>query len=141
LKMNEFQAAMGLCNLPLLKSEIDKRKKIANYYISELKNIEGLTLPNYISDIDYNYIYFPVLINHPTHTRDYVFDVLKDKEINTKKYFYPLVTDYQCYKWKYNDNLPTSNDIAQKVLCLPLYGELDSEKIMYIIEALKNALE
>jgi dTDP-4-amino-4,6-dideoxygalactose transaminase len=141
LKMNEFQAAMGLCNLPLLKSEIDKRKKIANYYISELKNIKGLTLPNYKGDIDYNYIYFPILINHPTVSRDSVFDALKGKEINTKKYFYPLVTEYQCYKGKYNDNLPVSNDIAQRVLCLPIYGELLFEDQEFIILEIKNILE
>lgn len=141
LKMNEFQAAMGLCNLPLLNNEIEKRKKIANHYVNELKDIKELTLPNYKYDIDYNYIYFPILINHPTITRDSIFNFLKEKGINTRKYFYPLVTDYHCYKGKYNDNLPISSEITQRVLCLPLYGELSFKNQEFIVVEIKKILE
>ncbi len=139
LKMNEFQAAMGLCNLPLLDKEIGLRKKNAEVYIKELSMIEGITLPKYRDEIDYNYIYFPILI-HPTKSRNQVFNYLKEKGINAKKYFYPLVTEYACYKGKYKDELPVSNHIANQVICLPMYGELSQDELSYIIDELKNAL-
>ena len=140
LKMNEFQAAMGLCNLPLLNQEINLRKAIAHKYVEELSRIKGIKVPNYKSNIGYNYSYFPILINHPTISRDEVFDYLKENGVNAKKYFYPLVTDYACYKGKYDDNLPVSRMISEQVLCLPLYGELNDEELECIINEIKNML-
>ena len=139
LKMNEFQAAMGLCNLPLLDKEIRSRKSNAEMYIKELSKIESITLPRYRDVIEYNYIYFPILI-HPSKSRDQVFNDLKEKGIHAKKYFYPLVTDYACYKGKYKDELPVSNDIANRVICLPMYGELNQEDISYIVSIIKLCL-
>lgn len=140
LKMNEFQAAMGLCNLPLLDKEILDRKYHANYYIEHLRSIESIVLPQYNPNIEFNYSYFPILINSNEITRDQVFDRLKDKGINAKKYFYPLVTDYACYKGQYNDNLPISKSISERVLCLPMYGELSEAELITIINELKDAL-
>ena len=105
LKMNEFQAAMGLCNLPLLNQEIAQRKQIAHKYVEQLSKFNSIKVPSYKPNIEYNYSYFPVLINHPTISRDEVFEHLKIEGINAKKYFYPIVTDYACYKGKYDDNL------------------------------------
>ena len=133
--MNEFQAAMGLCNLPLLNQEIALRKAVAHKYGEELSKIDGIKVPSYKSNIEYNYSYFPILINHPTISRDEVFDYLKEKGINAKKYFYPLVTDYACYKGKYDDNLPISRMISEQVLCLPLYGEMTEEEVSDVISA------
>ena len=65
---------------------------------------------------------------------------MKDKGINAKKYFYPLVTDYVCYRDVYKVDLPQSEEIANRVLCLPLYGELSMTDIHMIIDELKNAL-
>ena len=138
LKMNEFQAAMGLCNLPLLAQEIEKRKAIAHKYIEELSSINGIKVPSYKSNIEYNYSYFPILINHPTISRDDLFNYLKEKGINAKKYFYPLVTDYACYKGKYDDNLPVSRMISEQVLCLPLYGEMTDEEVSNVISAINQ---
>ena len=140
LKMNEFQAAMGLCNLPLLDQEILQRKQIAQKYKEYLSEIHGIKVPSYKSNIEYNYSYFTVLINHPTISRDEVFDYLKEKGINAKKYFYPLVTDYACYRGKYDDNLPISRIISEQVLCLPLYGEMAREEVDYIIDTIINML-
>ncbi len=140
MKMNEFQAAMGLCNLPLLDNEIEQRKLIAQTYVNQLANVQGIKVPNYKANIEYNYSYFPILIDHPTISRDEVFEHLKNKGINAKKYFYPLVTDYACYKGKYADNLPVSRRISEQVLCLPLYGEMMKEEVEYIIQQLKEVL-
>ena len=140
LKMNEFQAAMGLCNLPLLDQEIVQRKQIANKYVEELSKAQGIQVPSYKANIDYNYSYFPILINHPIISRDEVFEHLKNKGIYAKKYFYPLATDYACYKGKYEDNLPVSRMISERVLCLPLYGEMTEDEAMYIIQQVKTVL-
>jgi len=141
LKMNEFQAAMGLCNLPLLDAEIKLRKSTVDIYLNELSSIKEITLPNYNNNncTVYNYIYFPILINYP-FSRDKIFNQLKEKGINAKKYFYPLVTDYACYKDSYNVDLPHSKEIADKVLCLPIYGELNTNEVNTIINELNNAL-
>lgn len=138
LKMNEFQAAMGLCNLPLLNQEISQRKQIASKYGEELSKIDGIKVPSYKSNIEYNFSYFPILINHPTISRDDVFKTLKDNGINAKKYFYPLVTDYACYKGKYEKNLPVSRMISEQVLCLPLYGDMMDKDIDVIVEVLNH---
>ena len=138
LKMNEFQAAMGICNLPLLKQEITQRKQIAHKYVEELSKIDGIKVPVYKSNIEYNYSYFPILINHPTISRDEVYESLKDKGINAKKYFYPLVTDYACYKGKYDHNLPISRLISEHVLCLPLYGEMTEEEVTFVMSAINQ---
>lgn len=139
LKMNEFQAAMGLSNLPLLDKEIMLRKKNAEIYVKELSIVKYITLPRYREEIDYNYIYFPILVHEPK-SRDQVFSYLKEKGINAKKYFYPLVTEYACYKGKYKSELPVSMDVANRVICLPMYGELKNDDLIYIINELKNAL-
>lgn len=139
LKMNEFQAAMGLCNLPLLNHEIELRKKNCGVYLDELKVLTSITLPHFLDHIDYNYIYFPILINKP-YSRDDVYNQLKVKGINAKKYFYPLVTDYACYRGVYPSDLPHSRKVADKVLCLPLYGNLSLDELMFIVHELKNAL-
>jgi len=130
---------MGLCNLPLLDKEIELRKKNAEIYLTELSTVKNITLPTFSSNVAYNYIYFPILINQPKY-RDNVFNYLKEKGINAKKYFYPLVTEYACYKGMFKDELPHSNEIANKVLCLPIYGELSIDEISIIIDELKNAL-
>jgi len=141
LKMNEFQAAMGLCNLPLLEKEIADRRKNANAYMQALNAINAITLPMYNSNTEYNFSYFPILINHQNITRDQVFNILKEKGINAKKYFYPLVTEYACYKDVYRADIPISRIIANQVICLPMYGELDTESINFITSALKDLLK
>lgn len=139
LKMNEFQAAMGLCNLPLLDHEIELRKQVAIQYIKHLSSLQNITVPSFYDYIDYNYIYFPILIHEP-YSRDFIFNRLKEKGINAKKYFYPLVTDYACYKDQFDVDLPNSRKIADKVICLPIYGNLGLDDMNYIIDELKNTL-
>lgn len=141
LKMNEFQAAMGLCNLPLLDKEISDRCNNANEYIKMLNEIDSITLPIYHPNTKYNFSYFPILVNHETISRDEVFNTLKGKGINAKKYFYPLVTDYACYKDMYQAELPLSRTISNQVICLPMYGELDYDSICLITNVLKEILK
>ena len=127
-KMNEFCAAMGLCNLNHIKQEISKRELVVNRYRDFLDNVEGLQLNPIQSDVESNYAYFPIIINEKKFgsSRNEVFDKLREEGINTRKYFYPLTNSFECFHGKYNvDKTPVARYIANRVLTLPLYADLE----------------
>lgn len=130
-KMNEFQAAMGICNLRHVDKEILKRKKVVERYRENLQNIEGITLQKKSqAKVKENFSYFPVVFENYKYTRDEVFEKLKENNIISRKYFYPLVNDFECYKKKFNLNeTPVAAYIADRVLTLPLYSDLDLEMV------------
>ncbi len=142
-KMNEFQAAMGLVNLKYMDEIIRKRKELTLYYRKKLDLVEGIQyfVPEKMSTYSYNYAYFPVLIDESKLkiSRDKLYEELKKFDIYTRKYFYPLVTDFGCYKEQYKDvYLPVAKKISQQILCLPLYYDLSFEDIDYICESILN---
>lgn len=129
-KMNEFQAAMGICNLRHVDKEILKRKKVVERYRENLQNIEGITLQKSQAKVKENFSYFPAVFENYKYTRDEVFEKLKENNIISRKYFYPLVNDFECYKKKFNLNeTPVAAYIADRVLTLPLYSDLDLEMV------------
>lgn len=93
-KMNEFCAAMGLCNLKYVNQEIEKRKEVVNRYRENLNNVDGIKLLPVQKDVVANYSYFPIVINEKDFgaTRNEVFEKLKDNNIFARKYFYPCAT-------------------------------------------------
>ncbi len=138
-KMNEFQAAMGLCNLRHINEEIAKRKKVYEKYIELLKDAKGIKLNILKENVEKNYAYFPIIIEDEYGlTRDQLYEKLAENDIFTRKYFYPLVSDYDCYNKQYDSTLtPIAKDIANRVLTLPMYANLsleDVEKICNIIK-------
>ena len=138
-KMNEFQAAMGLCNLRHVDFEIAKRKMVAERYISNLKRIEGIKLSEVQEGVKGNYAYFPVVFDGYKKTRDEVFEELKTHNIIARKYFYPLINSFDCYKEKYSDeDTPVAKYIAKRVLTLPLYADLSLEDVDRICEVIKK---
>jgi len=129
-KMNEFQAVIGLLNLETVKQEIEDRKKNAKVYYELLQNVEGITCFNNFEDYEYNYAYYPILIdkNKFGATRDDVYDLLKMNGIYARKYFYPLISNFPSYSElpsACRDNLPVANKIATEILCLPMFGKLE----------------
>ena len=96
--MNEFQAAMGICNLRHIDEEIEMRKKICNHYYSRLSNINGIKLNNIQKDTVHNYSYFPIIFNNYKYRRDEVYQKLKNENIIARKYFYTLTNEFGCYK-------------------------------------------
>ena len=138
-KMNEFQAAMGLCNLRHINEEIAKRKAVVEHYRKRLSGIDGIILCKEQQDVISNYAYFPVVFKDYKYTRNEIFEKLKEKEIVARKYFYPLANDYECYKGlPYGDSskTPVAKFIADRVLTLPLYADLsidDVDKICDVI--------
>lgn len=138
-KMNEFQAAMGICNLRHVNGEIIKRKKVVERYIENLKDITGIQLSKEQMDVESNYAYFPVVFDGYKMTRDEVFEKLKDNDIVARKYFYPLTNSFECYKDQYDvDETPVAKYIAERVLTLPLYADLPLEDVDRICEIIKS---
>lgn len=129
-KMNEFQAAMGICNLRHVDKEIEKRKKVVERYRERLQNIEGIKIIHTPEGIKENYAYFPVIFDNYKYTRDEIFKKLGEENIIARKYFYPLTNDFECYKGKYNSkDTPVAKYMADRVLTLPLYADLELEVV------------
>lgn len=129
-KMNEFQAAMGLCNLRHIEGEIEKRGRLARHYRERLSGIPGIRLCEENPRIKYNYAYMPVVFDGYGADRDQIFAALKEHNIFARKYFYPCVNSYQCYRKDFRaEETPVAARIASQVLTLPLYAELPLETV------------
>lgn len=129
-KMNEFQAAMGICNLRHVDAEIAKRKVVAERYRERLADIPGIRLTKDQPGIRHNYAYFPVVFEPEVFgkNRDEVYEQLKQEGIVTRKYFYPTTNAFECYRDRYDPNdTPVALEISQKVLTLPMYADLGTE--------------
>ena len=131
-KMNEFCAAMGLCNLKHLEEEIAKRQKVAERYRSHLEGIDGLQLNVIQPEVKSNYAYFPVIFEEKIFgaSRAEVFDALAEQEIGARKYFYPLTNTFAAFHGKYNVlDTPVALHISKRVLTLPMYADLAFEDV------------
>ena len=130
--MNEFQAAMGICNLRHLNDEINKRKAVVERYRLRLGGVEGIKICAEQSDVKSNYAYFPVVFDGYKYTRDTVFEKLQANDIIARKYFYPLTNGFECYssfKTAGTEKTPVAEYIASRVLTLPLYADLAIEDV------------
>lgn len=131
-KMNEFAAAMGICNLRHVNEEITKRRRIHDHYMQQLGGVNGLILPKEQADVVSNYAYFPVIFdpNRFSNNRNDVYARLSQHNIFARKYFYPIITDYACYREKYNNGTtPIAKWVSDNVLTLPMYADLSLEDI------------
>ena len=136
-KMNEFCAAMGLCNLRHIHDEISKRQMVAARYRSHLEGIKGIQLNAVQPDVESNYAYFPVIFDERIfgNDRDRVYDVLAEQDIHTRKYFYPLTSTYSAFHGKYNAlETPVALQVSKRVLTLPMYADLALEDVDRICE-------
>ncbi|MCF0125633.1 MAG: DegT/DnrJ/EryC1/StrS family aminotransferase [Clostridia bacterium] len=136
-KMNEFQAAMGLCNLKHLDSEIEKRKRVVERYRERLSNVEGIKLAKEQDNVQSNYAYFPVIFDGYKYTRNEIYEMLKKEGIIARKYFYPLTNSFECYR-NYptagSEKTPVAQHLALRVLTLPLYPDLPLETVDQICD-------
>lgn len=136
-KMNEFCAAMGICNLRHIDEEIEKRRIVVERYRERLNNIDGLQLNVEQPEVKSNYAYFPVVFDEKIFgaSRNEVFDALAKNGIGARKYFYPLTNTFACFHNKYNvDETPVARGIAKRVLTLPLYSDLDLKDVNRICD-------
>lgn len=138
-KMNEFCAAMGLCNLRHVDEEIEKRRQVAERYCEHLEGIDGVQLNTVQADVKSNYAYFPIVIEEKIFgaSRAEVFDRLAENGIGARKYFYPLTNTFSCFHREYDvRETPVALHISKRVLTLPLYADLrldDVDRICKVI--------
>lgn len=131
-KMNEFQAAMGICNLRHIDKEIEKRSHVYERYCQRLNGISGIEIPKEQSGVERNYAYFPVVFDEKIFgkTRDEIYERLIENEIYPRKYFYPLANHVSCVTERfYVGKTPVAEYISERVLTLPMYAELPLEEV------------
>lgn len=140
-KMNEFQAAMGLCNLRRIDEEILKRKAVAKRYQERLGGVSGLEIWNEQEGVKPNYGYFAVVVDESGFgaTRDALHDRLLEIDVLSRKYFYPATNEMACYGGRFDPGrTPEAARASRQVLTLPIYGDLSLTDVDRICDAIKS---
>jgi len=136
-KMNEMQAAFGLVQLKYVDHIIECRKKVSDKYRKLFNEIKGLRMPDEKECIKNNYSYFPVIINAEEFggSRDELFNFLKSRNIFSRKYFCPLISDYPEFSIFKTIDHPVAKKMSESVLCLPVFHDLSSSEIEYVADS------
>ena len=141
-KMNEFEAIMGLCNLKHFEENREKRKVLFEYYREALAEVPGVKLLQYDEEaVKLNYTYMPVFINPEEYgmDRDELAEELVKDGIHPRKYFYPITSQFSCYKNSgYKAEVPVAERMSKQVLTLPLYTDLELEDVKRICDIVKK---
>ncbi|HHR5883322.1 TPA: DegT/DnrJ/EryC1/StrS family aminotransferase [Providencia alcalifaciens] len=142
-KMNEIQAAFGLATLKHVDNAINMRNSIANMYRNEIKNIIGLTFLTPNNDVRINDSYFPILVNEGEYgmSRDDLYCKLRENNILSRRYFYPLITDFDFYKENpsiVKHNLDISKKVSDNVICLPIHQDMSISDVSIILKCLQS---
>lgn len=140
-KMDEIRSAYGLLNLQYVDAAIAHRKNISDTYREALKEVDGISMFEQRPDVKYNYSYFPVFIDAEKYgmTRDELYFKMKESGVLGRRYFYPLISDFEPYKELPSadpSNLPVAKRMADSVICLPLHHDLnavDVERVLDIV--------
>ena len=141
-KMNEFCAAMGLCNLRHIDEDIAKRKIIVERYRNHLSDVVGIQLNQIQEGVESNYAYFPVIFDEKKFgaSRNEVKEILLQYGIGARKYFYPLTNTFECFHGQFDVNAtPVARHISHRVLTLPLYADLTLEEVDEICQIILNS--
>ena len=141
-KMNEFQAAMGILNLKMIESEKAKRRLLGEAYRVSLEGIEGISCFTLPKDVVNSEQYFVIRIDEfiLPGMRDALYFRLKEFNVHTRRYFYPLCSEANCYRSLPSSspsNLPVAHRVAREVLALPYFGELTPEAAYQISELIR----
>lgn len=141
-KMNEFSAIMGLLNLKHFPKEIEKRKHVEECYREELEGVAGIRiLLNSSDEVKRNYAYFPIVVDEKVFgkSRNEIYQKLKENDIFSRKYFYPLAADQACFKNKYKKvDLEKARALSNNVLVLPFFADLSDEDVGRICDIIKK---
>lgn len=140
-KMSEVNAAFGLLQLKHIDLALARRREIDSIYREKIRGMRGIRLVEEVGQTVANYSYFPILVeaDYPL-SRDELYLKLKSKDIFARRYFYPLISEFPMYRGMQSaqrNNLPVASEVAEKVLCLPIYPDLNKDEIDRIINALK----
>lgn len=142
-KMDEVRAAYGLLQLKHVNKAISQRQRVAKKYRKELRSVKGISFMEDISGVRHNYSYFPIFVDEIAYgmTRDELYFKLREKNIFGRRYFYPLISEFATYRGlpsARKENLPNAHKLADSVICLPMYHELQTEDIDRVIELIKT---
>jgi dTDP-4-amino-4,6-dideoxygalactose transaminase len=137
-KMDEMRSAYGLLNLKQVDNAIKARNEVAKKYRAELRGIPGISFWEDMPGVRHNYSYFPVFVDSEKYgiTRDELYYKMKEHGILSRRYFYPLISNFPTYRGLLSskkDNLPLANKMADEVLCLPMHHALSNEDISRIL--------
>ena len=141
-KMNEFQAALGLLQLKYIEQAIRQRREIDETYRERLASIPGISCLAPSSARRHNYSYFPVLVDpdYPL-SRDDLYVRFREHDIVARRYFYPLISEFPMYQsvaGASRSNLPVASAIAEKVLCLPIYPGMETERLARVVDIIRS---
>lgn len=151
-KMDEMRAAYGLLNLRQVDAAIEARKKVAKQYVEALQDVQGIKIfqpmvDSFASNLSpltskLNYSYFPIFVDEEQYgiSRDALYEKMKANNVLGRRYFYPLITDFDPYKdipSANPANLPVANKIANQVICLPMHHALSDEDVKRVIECIR----
>ena len=129
-KMNEFQSAMGICNLRHIEEELNKRKAVYQRYVKNLSSVKGITLLPEQKELKRNWAYFPVLLNEEfSKSREELIFFLAENNVFARKYFYPLVSENKAFNADYKSLTPNAYKYSLNVLCLPMYADLGLKEV------------
>lgn len=142
-KMNEVQAVVGQLVLDMVAGEREKREILRTTYRECLGDVEGISFMGDISGVRNSFQYFVIRIDQKKfgRSRDYVYNEFKKFNVMTRKYFYPLCSEYTCYRQLPSSaasNLPVAHTVVDEVLALPFYGQLTIEDVEQICTILKS---
>lgn len=145
-KMDEIRAAYGILNLRQVDSAIESRRQTALRYREGLKDVEGIRLLRDVEGVRHNYSYFPVFIDRQKYgmSRDELYEKLKGRGIFGRRYFYPLISEFPVYRGldsAARENLLVAHQLAESVICLPMYAGLtdaDAERVISVVIEERN---
>lgn len=143
-KLNEFCAAMGICNLRHVKDEIEKRKQVSDRYCNNFDGIDGIKLNKFRALENRNYAYYPIIIDPVVFgaSRNEVFHALEKQKVGARKYFYPLTNSLSAFHGKYDiDKTPVARKVSKRVLSLPIYADLPLEDVDRICSIIIAGIE
>lgn len=134
-KMNEFQAAMGLCVLDDFKGISKGRTEVFKRYLNAFADQKKVRLQQVSAAVNRNFSYFPVIFQNEEKLRE-VKDRLNKDDIYPRRYFYPSLNELPYLKNK--QSVPVAESIARRILCLPLFHDLDHSIQDKIIETVNT---
>ena len=140
-KMDEIRSAYGLLNLKQVDSAIAARQKVAVAYREALRNVDGISFWDDMPGVRHNYSYFPIFVDAEKYgmTRDELYMKMKDQGVWSRRYFYPLISEFSTYRGLESsrpENLPNAHMMADTVICLPMHHALREEEINRIIDCI-----
>lgn len=142
-KMDEIRSAYGLLNLQQVDAAIESRKQTAEKYKEALRNVTGIRFLEDMENVHHNYSYFPIFIDAKEYgmTRDELYEKMKSQNVLGRRYFYPLITEFDPYKNYPSataENLPVAKKMADEVICLPMYAFMADEDVDRVISVIKG---